>query len=350
MNLPGFLDSLRDRINPGESRDTAIPVRKGRIPVSIITGFLGSGKTTLVNEVLRSESRIRAGVIVNDFGSVPVDDRLIEKTGPDIIALENGCVCCSLRGRLSSAVEMMILQNPGLDALIIEASGVSDPAGILEVMATPQLKKISRVSGVICLVDTAEITRVPWLMSHLVRKQIRAADLILLNKTDLVTGKEIGQIRNDWIPAGIPVLETVQAGIPVDLFFGQDRPEDDLLPGSHHHADEHDHGEPHIHAGNLPFSVMNWSGRQPVSLTCLSSLLRSTPAGILRAKGFVQLDEMPGRPAIIQVVGRRFSITRGSSWEGTEPCSHLVLIGMNGELDIPGLTRRLNACLLPGEG
>jgi Putative GTPases (G3E family) len=108
--------------------------KPGRLPVYIITGFLGSGKTTCINQILNFTSGERFGVIVNDFGSISIDKELINGTGDQVIALENGCICCSLRNNLSEAVTTLGDSPYGPDILVIEASGVADPAGIISLL------------------------------------------------------------------------------------------------------------------------------------------------------------------------------------------------------------------------
>lgn len=322
----------------------AVPVRRhnaGRLPVYIITGFLGSGKTTCINQVIRSAGDTRFGVIVNDFGSVSIDHHLIEGADGQVIALENGCICCSLRKGLSDSVELFLQPDYLPDYLIVEASGVADPAGILSLLAGEEMRKRVRVAGVICLVDTDAIRSVSWIMSHLVRKQVRSSDLILLNKTDLVSASVVATVRKEWIPAAIPVLETRNSVFPVSLLFGGFPSSQENHPGlpdmyAHHHPDQEGHG----------FFTFSWTSDRPIRLPCLKSFLDRMPVDVIRAKGLAYLSELPDQQAIIQVVGKRVSVTKGRSWAGRTPSTMLTFIGVESRINSSDFTRKLESCVI----
>ncbi|MCA1916221.1 GTP-binding protein [Methanospirillum hungatei] len=322
----------------------AVPVRRrnsGRLPVYIITGFLGSGKTTCINQVIRSTGDTRFGVIVNDFGSVSIDQHLIEAADGQVIALENGCICCSLRKSLSESIELFLQPDNRPDVLVVEASGVADPAGILSLLAGEEMRKRVRVAGVICLVDADGIRSVSWIMSHLVRKQIRSSDLILLNKTDLVSASVVATVRKEWIPSPIPVLETNHAAFPVSLLFeGLASSHDNDLRShdmsAHHHPDHEGHG----------FSTFSWTSVRPIRVSCLKSFLDRMPVDVIRVKGLAYLSELPDQQAIIQVVGKRVSVTKGRSWAGRTPSTMLTFIGTGDLANSSEFTRKLESCVI----
>ena len=162
------------------------PVSNERLPLLVVGGFLGAGKTTLINHWL-TESRepaLRLAVLVNDFGAINIDAASIASRGGDVIALTNGCICCSIGEDLAGALIRVIDANVPVDAIVVEASGVSDPWRIAQIaLAEPQLI----LAGVLVLVDAsvaAQQSSDPLLADTLVR-QLKSADLVVFNKTDL---------------------------------------------------------------------------------------------------------------------------------------------------------------------
>ncbi|MEO6268812.1 MAG: GTP-binding protein, partial [Lautropia sp.] len=186
-----------------------------RLPLTVIGGFLGSGKTTLLNHWLRGAGQQRLAVLVNDFGSLNIDADLVAAASGDMIALTNGCVCCSIGDDMNRALIRVLDADPPFDAVVIEASGVGDPWRIAQVgLADPGLA----FGGVIVLLDAsaAQAQAGDPLLADSVLRQLRAADLVLLNKTDLVSAGELAEVRAwlEGVVGGAPVLETVAARVP----------------------------------------------------------------------------------------------------------------------------------------
>ncbi|WP_319579720.1 GTP-binding protein [uncultured Methanospirillum sp.] len=337
-----FLNTLPGLLNRTPTRKSD-PARKrvGKVPVYLITGFLGSGKTTCINQILSSTMGVRFGVIVNDFGSICIDQSLIEGTRDQVIALENGCICCSLRNNLSEAITTLIKSDSEPEILVIEASGVADPFGIISLLEHEEIKKIVRIAGVICLVDAENVSSVSWIMSHLVRKQIRSADLILLNKTDRISESKKATIRKEWIPPGIPLLETAYAAIPVSLILGikhagpSEHPSTGE-PAGHHHHDSSEHG----------FSTVSWTNTSPIRLSCLHAFMKNLPPTVIRAKGLAYINELPLQQVIVQVVGRRVSLTKGKPWTTGDKATQLTFIGIGDKMENDDISTRLESCLV----
>jgi len=337
-----FFNTLTRLLNiKSKSKKIDLPKRKpGRIPAYIFTGFLGSGKTTCINQILNSTSGIRFGVIVNDFGSINIDKHLIEGTDGQIIALENGCICCTLRNSLSDTITSFLSAEYQPDTLVIEASGVADPAGIISLLEGEELRKKVRIAGVICLVDAEGINSVSWIMSHQVRKQIKSADLILLNKVDRVSAAAKNSVIKEWIPQNTPVLETEYAALPVTLLLGTSHVIKHDQDPSGNHTDHH-----HIHDEH-GFSTISWTSTSPIRLSCLQSLMKNLPTSIIRAKGLAYLDEFPTQQVIIQVVGKRVSVTKGRSWSSHQPSTMLTFIGIGDNIKKYDLSNRLQSCVV----
>jgi G3E family GTPase len=258
-----------------------------RLPLTVIGGFLGAGKTTLLNHLLRSSSGRRIAALVNDFGALNIDAELIAANAGDTIALANGCVCCSIGDDLSRALARVLEAPARFDAIVIEASGVSDPWRIAQVgLADPGLA----LEAVIVLLDASaalDQARDPLLADSLER-QLRGADLIVVNKIDRVDAAQRRLVR-EWavaVAGDTPQIETVQAALPAPLLFGVTLPrtrgaraEEPACAATH----SHDHAQEFESWSLQPASVL--------SAPALRRLLREMPAGVLRLKGLVRSDE-----------------------------------------------------------
>jgi len=302
-------------------------------PVTILTGFLGAGKTTLLNRILRGDHGLRIGVLVNDFGSVNIDARLVDSVadGGQAINLSNGCICCTMQGDLvTSTLKMLDRPNPP-EQIVVEASGISDPFGVAAAFRTSRLRERTRLDGVIAVVD-AENARSPYLDRQLVEDQIRAADIVLLNKVDLAGTERVALLR-DWIRTMVPrarIIETVQADVPLDPILG--------VGGSE--VRDHDHG-PHEIAR---FATVTYETERPLAYRKVQAALEGLPPEVFRAKGVLYLADAPNLRFVAQMVGKRVTIDVDRPW-GNEPLhTQLVVIGTPGSLSGEDLVARLDAC------
>jgi G3E family GTPase len=216
-----------------------------RLPLTVIGGFLGAGKTTLLQHWLRTAGGRRLAVLVNDFGALNVDAALITASGADTIALSNGCVCCQIGDDLSAALMRVLDDAQRFDAIVVEASGVSDPWRIAQIgLADPALA----LGGVIVLADASALPAqaADPLLADTLQRQLDSADLIVLNKTDLVDAAGLQRV-GDWLDAHagqVPRLQTRQAAVP-PLLLDELRlpraatPADGCAPEAHGHAHDH---------------------------------------------------------------------------------------------------------------
>ena len=348
--------------------------RRAPLPLTVIGGFLGAGKTTLLARMLRESRGRRLAVLVNDFGALNIDAELIAANDGDAIALTNGCACCSIGDDLTDALIGVLSAAVPFDAVVIEASGVSDPWRIAQVgLADPGLT----LDGVIVLVDAAAVLEqaADPLLADSLRRQLKAADLIVVNKVDLVDGARLGRVR-DWVAAvapDTPTFEATQAVVPLALVTsaampaplraaaagalptdvpagnGADLDRDGRgHPGHGHPGHGHPgHGHPgHGHPGSDdPVDGDPGHGRLFETWACrpnrappaggLRDWLRSRPAGVLRLKGLVRTDEHGW--AEIQFAGRQGALRRAR----VEPRAGaaVVAIGLRGRLPAAALAR-----------
>ena len=310
---------------------------RGRIPVTLVTGFLGSGKTSLINAALHAPEMSRTVVVVNEFGEVGLDHKLIAQSNDAVIILENGCLCCTVRSDLVSTLNSLYHSRqrgeiPAFENVVIETSGLAEPGPILQAfLSEPTLDGLYRVANVITLVDAVN-WRSTWEAHDEAVRQVAFADHILLTKLDLVAGDRVEverQLRSDLArlnpTAKIDAIDRASAGV-VKLFtepgFDAANPRADPLPWlalsahqrhadheNHEHGDAdgcaHDHDHDHSnHLGEKGVESFVLLRNDPLSREELRFLLdgisQNLGPGLLRVKGLVNIKEEPGRPAVIQ--------------------------------------------------
>lgn len=283
--------------------------QRAPIPVTVIGGFLGAGKTTLLNRILREADGRRIAVIVNDFGELNIDEQLIVSEDDQMVALANGCICCSIGDDFLRALAMMTQLPDPPDQLVIEASGISDPSRIA---ALARIDKALLLHGVYVLVD---VTRIEAQLANprltdTVEAQLAGAHLLVLTKSDLVEDAQVERVRallGTYAPDR-PMAVATSDTLPLDLLLERP-PEREVVPTETH---AHGHG----------FWTASLAAEHVFNLSALKAGLAALPPTVLRVKGFVSLDE--GQVVLVQWVGGRLDVVDvpGRSASG------LVLIGV----------------------
>ena len=346
------------------------------IPVTVLTGYLGAGKTTLLNRILTEDHGKRYAVIVNEFGEIGIDNDLIVDADEEVFEMNNGCVCCTVRGDLIRIVSGLMRRQAkggkgGFDAIVVETTGLADPGPVAQTFFVDEdVKARTRLDSVTTVVDAKHVlARLGD--SREAREQIAFADQIVLNKTDLVTAAELAEVeaRLRRLNPLAPIHRAVRSDVPLEAVLGRggfdlDRivdlePEflnpahgepghvhDDHCDSDHDHPHEHDHGaRGHAHE-DQDIRGVALSLETPVDgnrLTAwLNRLLAEQGRDILRAKGIVDVKG-EDRRLVFQAVHMILEGDLQRPWKPDERrWSRAVFIGRN--LDEAKLRREFEAC------
>jgi cobalamin biosynthesis protein CobW len=327
-----------------------------KIPVTIVTGFLGAGKTTLIRHVLENAHGRRLALIINEFGDVGVDGTILKSCGIDtcpeenIVELANGCLCCTVADEFVPAIEALLARSPQPDHIIIETSGLALPKPLVKAFDWPQIRTRLTVDGVIAVVDGAAVAAGRFAddpvklaaqraadgsidhdnpLEELFEDQLLCADLVVLNKTDLLAADTVRRVTAEiraTLPRAVKIVETREARIDPAVLLGLTAAvEDDLAQRpSHHDAEEgHDHDDFESFVIDIPATS------DPAGLLARLAAI-AEKFDVLRMKGFVEVSGKPMR-LLVQGVGQRFRQQFAGPWaHGDARRSRLVVIGEKG--------------------
>lgn len=300
-----------------------------KIPVTVITGYLGAGKTTLLNRILSEKHDKNYAVIVNEFGEIGIDGSLVVGADEDIFEMSNGCICCSVRGDLIETVDNLLASGRQLDAIIIETTGLADPAPVAQTfLQEDNVRSKTQLDAILTVVDAKHLT-VELEASREAKEQIAFADIILLNKIDLISGTGSLKAQVKSINPLAKLYETDHCQIDLDLLLSQnafalDRTlvkDPDFLSPHHHHHHDSDVQSFSLQADRpldrqLFFSWMQW-------------VLEHFGMDMLRTKGIMSFVNEEER-FVVQGVHQLIEGVAQRPWNADEPrISQLVFIGRN---------------------
>jgi len=324
-----------------------------QLPVTIVSGFLGSGKTTLLNRILNGQHGLKIAVMVNDFGAINIDSQLVVSATQKTINLANGCICCTVENDLIEQLQKLLRLREGRpEHILIETSGVSDPGKVINTLRYPVFRQQLNIETVITLVDAEQFLSLEGERKSLAMGQLSVADLVVLNKVDLVAESQLEQLREQWLFPSARVIETQFAEVPLALLFGGGHgaaptttpapaPKPNAADDAEHPCSKQcEHTRPH----DQLFTSVSWQSQQPLSLVELRQTLKQLPNNVYRAKGFVCLQEVPDERCLVQLVGSRLSIEKAGR-EGQAAGSQLVFIGWR-DMDQTQLLKQLDLCVI----
>jgi G3E family GTPase len=341
------------------AQEDIMPEAQAQIPVTVLTGYLGSGKTTLLNRILTEDHGKRYAVIVNEFGEIGIDNDLIVESDEEIYEMNNGCICCTVRGDLIRTVEGLMRRPGRFDAILVETTGLADPAPVAQTFfMDDDVRSKTRLDAVVALVDAKHL---PLRLkdSKEAADQIAFADVIVLNKTDLVDADELREVEAAVraINPGARIHRTERSGVALSEVL--DRGAFDLkraLESDPHFLDEADHDHPHDHDHahhHGEASAIHDVGVKSISLRAgemdprkffpwIEKTTQMDGPNILRLKGIIALDKDPER-YVVQGVHMILEGDHQRPWkDGEKRESRLVFIGR--DLDAERLKRTFEAC------
>ena len=301
-------------------------LRTHSIPILLLTGFLGAGKTSLLNHLLRNSQGLKIGVIVNDFGSVNIDSMLVSAQTDTALELSNGCICCSLEGEnLDDAIGQLAHQGSRLNYIVIEASGLAEPRE-LATMLRLQRNSYARFDALASIVDAANFEK-NNLAAKNALEDLAIADLVIVNKVDLVEAKQLTDIKKA-IRLAAPksrLLEANHSCVDCRLLLetkGEERPQLKLAEQT---EEEHEHR--HLHED---FRTGSLSTEKPLDPQRFEAWAAALPASIFRAKGIIYFGAKGvNQKFIFQAVGERWELKLDEWAFEQSPRTELVVIGLD---------------------
>ncbi|MBY6240510.1 cobalamin biosynthesis protein CobW [Methylosinus sp. Sm6] len=325
-----------------------------KIPATVITGFLGSGKTTLIRHLLQNAGGRRLAVIVNEFGDVGVDGEILRGCGvatgaQDIVELANGCICCTVADDFLPTMAKLLDRETPPEHILIETSGLALPKPLLKAFAWPDVRTRATVDAVIAVIDAAAVAEGRFAadeaalaalradpdldhetpLEELFEEQLGSADLIVLNKTDIIDAPRLDRVERDVLAAarpGVGVMRACQGRLDPAALLGLGLcAEDDLDSRPSHHESEADHDHDDFESFVLRTGVIG--AAEPLAARLSEIIARHD---VLRLKGVVAVGGKSAR-LIVQAVGPRIETYYDRRWRDDEPrASRLVVIGEKG--------------------
>lgn len=343
-------------------------IMPGKIPATVITGFLGAGKTTLIRHLLQTANGRRLALIINEFGDVGVDGDLLRSCGDatcreeDVVELANGCICCTVADDFVPTIEKLLARDEPPEHIVIETSGLALPKPLVKAFGWPEIRTRVTVDGVITVIDGAAVSEGRFVpdeealaaqraadealdhdspLEELFEDQLACADMVILNKTDLLDDDSLSAVSTDLaaqLRPGVKVVKARHGAIDAAVLLGLGAAaEDDLSARPSHHDAE----EEHDHDDFESFHVDLGPVADPDALAArLKPVIEAHD--ILRLKGFAAVEGKPMR-LVVQAVGSRIQHYYDRAWREDEARgTTLVVIGERG-LDRAAITAALTA-------
>lgn len=315
------------------------------IPVTLITGFLGSGKTSLINKILKMRPETKISVILNEFGDVSLESQFIKGHEGDIFELSNGCMCCVAQEDFVRVVRWILEQKPDTEYVLIEASGASDPLPVISTFRESDISHKIQLSTVTCVVDGVNFFESKEKFKT-VLVQLSNSDMAFISKVEEAGVEKVKEVES-FIRQFIPrmFVGKIDDSFDVDLLFDSSRNAISLETiGEASIEEEHDHDQNHAHFGDGIESFV-WKSQKALDFNKVNSFLRQLPAEVVRVKGVLNL-EVDGvhKKFLLQYVGERSEVMEDDWKERESPYNAIVCVGRSFDKD--SLLASLEKCVV----
>ena len=312
-------------------------IDKSSVPLVLIAGFLGAGKTTLVKHILENPSDRRIAVIVNDIGEINIDAELIQQSEADKISLTNGCICCSLKTDLFDAVLSLSKGSDTYDAIVIEASGLAEPSSLINTVKLLDEAGLACADTLAYLIDASTFNKLDYEEAEHVLDSAALSDLVLLNKCDVASSDQLSGLLDELaIMAPDAVIhKTEHAEIPLDLLFS---------PLVENCSVSKSHGEVESRSkfSGKDYEQLTLTTTECVDEGAFMKFVAQSSMICWRIKGFVRFDSSPTKIHLLQVVGRRATLEPFT--EQSDLTTRLVFVGRVDEFDEASVRKNFERC------
>jgi G3E family GTPase len=338
---------------------------KPQIPVTVLTGYLGAGKTTLLNYLLTQNHGYKCAIIINEFGAVSIDNQLVVGVDEEIVELNNGCLCCRVRGDLVKSLADLLKRQKRFDYVLIETTGLADPGPVAQTFFMPELSKSLRLDGIVTVVDARHLEK-ELADGPEAAAQIAFADVLLLNKTDLVSQEDLVRLErrirkmNPLTKIHRTIRSQIEIGkilnmrarelatpLALEAHLPHEKKEGDHSEPGHDCSEDCEHEHSHDHSHDEKVGSFHIIEERPLDLqkteSWLGELRQSMGAHIYRSKGILYVKAQPKR-IVFQGVQMMFDAQPERFWSvGEKRQSQLVFIGR--ELDQDKIRSGLESCI-----
>lgn len=300
------------------------------IPILLVTGFLGSGKTTFINWLLEKHSDLKVSVILNEFGDIKLESQFVKQHSEEILELANGCMCCVAKSDIPRVIRYILDHSPQTKYILIEASGLSDPDPVREALQSEPVSTMSYLECTVCVVDAVNFEKNR--SDHaIITSQIADADLILLNKIEMAGAEQVAKVSSlvHALTPDIRTLEFSESLAPEIFMTRSGPPRPPVTTGEHHHTHE-------------TYDMYWFESEYPLEITKVQEILRCLPQEIIRIKGVVRYQTPDGvHQAQVQRVGSHCTI---ESHDAKEPMQKSMILFIGKSIDQENLKVQLNNC------